>query len=598
MPIQLPKGVGLRGGVYYLTIWIPSHLRPHWPKTSKGTPATFAFRASLKTSDRTEAVARANEIWAEYSRRFADMEAGLREHKPIQITPEIETYIVNKVGHLVLAMDDVLRHDPEAFAEMFGVRRWHGFFTGERVNPRWKTTGSCLTAAQLEDVARIHNDILIELRADLATGNIEPAKLWANVALSSLSSQLRIDWSEPKGKATLVQVLRELVKAWTGVRSRTQGEPVDTPAAPAVPPNIIAAADQTKDDETYLEHILSAWAKERGPEPQTIRIHQRAVERFHEYVGRHPVAKITKAHVVQFKDRMLGAGQTPTNTDSYLTNLRTLLNYAVSNLKAEYNAADGVRVGERRNAKGARLPFDLPALKAIFSSPVYSEGFRPERINWTPDAAYWFPLIALYSGARLEEIAQLSPDDIYQETYHDLDEKEHTAWVVRFTDMGEGQGVKNAGSVRRIPIHSVLIERGLVDFAQSRKGHARIFKTAPDSRGREGANWGKWFGKYLRTACKVTNERMTFHSFRHTFKDIARERGIDEGVSRALMGHAGKDVADRVYGGLTYPLRPLVEAMSRYRVLGLDLPKAPLRGKTALESGSRPVEHQRGDSLW
>ncbi|WP_418219698.1 DUF6538 domain-containing protein [Burkholderia territorii] len=60
MPIQLPKGVGLRGGVYYLTIWIPSHLRPHWPKTSKGTPATFAFRASLKTSDRTEAVARAN----------------------------------------------------------------------------------------------------------------------------------------------------------------------------------------------------------------------------------------------------------------------------------------------------------------------------------------------------------------------------------------------------------------------------------------------------------------------------------------------------------------------------------------------------------
>ncbi|MBU9123443.1 DUF6538 domain-containing protein [Burkholderia multivorans] len=227
MPIQLPKGVGLRGGVYYLTIWIPSHLRPHWPKTSKGTPATFAFRASLKTSDRTEAVARANEIWAEYSRRFADMEAGLREHKPIRITPEIETYIVNKVGHLVLAMDDVLRHDPEAFAEMFGVRRWRGFLTGERVNPRWKTTGSCLTAAQLEDVARIHNDILIDLRADLATGNIEQARLWANVALSSLSSQLRIDWSEPKGKATLVQVLRELVKAWTGVRSRNQGEPVD-----------------------------------------------------------------------------------------------------------------------------------------------------------------------------------------------------------------------------------------------------------------------------------------------------------------------------------------------------------------------------------
>ncbi len=578
MPIQLPKGVNLRGGVYHLTIWIPATIRPHWPKTSKGTQATFAFRASLKTSDRTEAAARANEVWAEYTRRFADMEAGLREHKPIQITPEIQAYIVNKIGHLVLTMDDVLRHAPEAFSQMHGVRQWRGFFTGDRVNPRWKTFGDYLTPEQLEDVARIHNDILIDLKADLATGNTEQAKFWADLAVSSLSSQLRIDWAEPKGKAALVQVLRELVKAWAGVRDRDAGEPVDTPSEPVVPTSVATIIEPTRepqDDAVYLGDIVTAWAKERTPEPQTVRIHERAVERFHEYAGRHPVATITKAHVVRFKDQMLAAGQTATNTDSYLTNIRTLLNYAVSNLKAEYNAADGIRVGERRNAKGARLPFDLPALKAIFSSPVYSEGFRPERINWTPDAAYWFPLIALYSGARVEEIAQLSPEDVYLETYHDLDEKERTAWVVRFTDLGDGQGVKNTGSVRRIPIHSALIERGLVEFAQARKGHARIFETAPDSRGREGANWGKWFGKYLRAACNVTNERMTFHSFRHTFKDVARERGIDESVSRALMGHAGKDVADRVYGGLTYPLRPLVEAMSRYRVLGLDLPGAP-----------------------
>ncbi|WP_175863795.1 site-specific integrase [Burkholderia cepacia] len=506
------------------------------------------------------------------------MEAGLREHKPIQITPEIQAYIVNKIGHLVLTMDDVLRHAPEAFSQMHGVRQWRGFFTGDRVNPRWKTFGDYLTPEQLEDVARIHNDILIDLKADLATGNTEQAKFWADLAVSSLSSQLRIDWAEPKGKAALVQVLRELVKAWAGVRDRDAGEPVDTPSEPVVPTSVATIIEPTRepqDDAVYLGDIVTAWAKERTPEPQTVRIHERAVERFHEYAGRHPVATITKAHVVRFKDQMLAAGQTATNTDSYLTNIRTLLNYAVSNLKAEYNAADGIRVGERRNAKGARLPFDLPALKAIFSSPVYSEGFRPERINWTPDAAYWFPLIALYSGARVEEIAQLSPEDVYLETYHDLDEKERTAWVVRFTDLGDGQGVKNTGSVRRIPIHSALIERGLVEFAQARKGHARIFETAPDSRGREGANWGKWFGKYLRAACNVTNERMTFHSFRHTFKDVARERGIDESVSRALMGHAGKDVADRVYGGLTYPLRPLVEAMSRYRVLGLDLPGAP-----------------------
>ncbi|MBU9680846.1 site-specific integrase [Burkholderia multivorans] len=578
MRIQLPKGVKLRGGVYHLTIWIPTELRPHWPKTSKGTASTFAYRASLKTSDPSEAAARADEIRAEYTRRFVDMAAGLREHKPIQITPDIQTYITQKIGHFVLTMDDVLRHDPEAFAQMHGVQKWRGFLTGDRANPRWKATGDYLTPEQLEDVARIHNDILVDLKADLATGNTEQAKFWADLAVSSLSPQLRINWAEPKGKAALRQVLRELVKAWAGVRDRDRGEPVDTPAEPIAPASVAMISGPVsarKDGEVYLEDIVTAWAKERQIGAQSVRIHERAVERFHEYAGRHPVRELTKAHVVQFKDKMLETGQTATNTDSYLTNLRTLFNYAVANLKAEYNPADKIKVGERRNAKGARMPFDLPALRAIFTSPVYTEGFRPARIKWAPEAAYWFPLISLYSGARLEEIAQLSPDDIYEETYHDDDERECKAWVMRLTDTGEGQEVKNGGSVRRFPIHPVLIERGLVELVKARKGRKRIFDMPLDSRGREGAVWGKWFGKYLRGTCKVLNELMTFHSFRHTFKDVARARGIAKDVHNAISGHAGEDVADTVYGGLTYPLKPLVDAMSRYRILGLELPAPP-----------------------
>lgn len=251
-------------------------------------------------------------------------------------------------------------------------------------------------------------------------------------------------------------------------------------------------------------------------------------------------------------------------------NLGTLLNYAVANLLLEHNPSQGVRVGERKNAKAARLPFDLPALQAIFSSPVYAEGTRPE--GGAGEAAYWLPLLALFTGARIEELAQLRPEDVYEESYHADNSSEQRIWVMRISDEGEGQSLKNAGSRRRFPLHPELLRLGFTGFAQSQLGQRRLFKgLRADRFGRESANWAKWFGKYLRNVCKVSDKRMVFHSFRHKFKVAAREAGIAEEVSDAITGHSSGNVA-RNYGGLIYPLRPLVEVMSRYRISGLTLP--------------------------
>lgn len=157
----------------------------------------------------------------------------------------------------------------------------------------------------------------------------------------------------------------------------------------------------------HLAALVEQWAKERKPDSQSVSIMNKVVLRFYKHVGRVPVGSITKAHVIEFKNKLLEAGQTAVNTDKQLTMLSTLLNFAADNLQAPGNAAKGVKVGERKNAKAARLPFDQKSLQAVFSSPVYTEGFRPEGTAWDVSAAYWFPLIALYSGARLEEIAQL-----------------------------------------------------------------------------------------------------------------------------------------------------------------------------------------------
>ena len=57
-----------------------------------------------------------------------------------------------------------------------------------------------------------------------------------------------------------------------------------------------------------------------------------------------------------------------------------------------------------------RLPFDQADLQAIFSSPVSTEGARPK--PGRGEAAYWLQPLALFSGARMEELGQLRPSDI------------------------------------------------------------------------------------------------------------------------------------------------------------------------------------------
>jgi integrase len=322
-----------------------------------------------------------------------------------------------------------------------------------------------------------------------------------------------------------------------------------------------------------LQEIADKWAKERGPGIRTIGQAKKVIGRYVEHMGDMKVEQITRRHVVQFKDKLLESGQTPVNTNKQLMILNILLNFAAKNSIIEQNPAKGVTVEERKNAKAARLPFDLPALHALFSSPIYSLGERPK--GGAGEAGYWLPLLALFTGARIEELCQLHPDDVCEESYRELDGTERSAWVLRITDEGPGQALKNPGSRRRIPIHAQLIRLGFVEYARKAKGRSRIFdKLIPDVVGDESGNWSKWFGGYLREKAGVTDKRMVFHSFRHTFKQEARAVEIPEDVSDAITGHSGGKVS-RNYGGTDYPLRPLVEAMSRFWITGFMPPKPP-----------------------
>jgi integrase len=168
------------------------------------------------------------------------------------------------------------------------------------------------------------------------------------------------------------------------------------------------------------------------------------------------------------------------------------------------------------------------------------------------------PLIALTTGARLGEVGQLRTVDVKAEggmRYFDI------------TDQGDGNTIKTVSSRRRVPIHPDLVRLGFFEYVDRLKaaGVERLFAgLKPDAQGVLTGNWSKWIGRYLRSsAVGITDKRKTFHSLRHTFKDICRQAGIAKEVSDAITGHTAGDNEGSNYGADHYPLSPLVQAMKR-----------------------------------
>jgi len=173
------------------------------------------------------------------------------------------------------------------------------------------------------------------------------------------------------------------------------------------------------------------------------------------------------------------------------------------------------------------------------------------------DGKFWVPIIALYSGLRLGEIAQLLVSDIKWE--HDIP----------YFDINKGEGeddkqLKTWASVRRVPIHPKLIALGLlahVEQQRQKNPKGRIFpEVTPGKDGYYSANISKWFSRYAK-AVEVKTPKTSFHSFRHNFKDALVRGGVTEAFSKAMMGHADESVHENYGSDLTIPL--LTQAIGR-----------------------------------
>ncbi|WP_295218723.1 site-specific integrase [uncultured Brevundimonas sp.] len=323
---------------------------------------------------------------------------------------------------------------------------------------------------------------------------------------------------------------------------------------------------------TSWDHLVTKWAAERRPEAKTYKAHQAIANEFKAIVGDFPVEQLTKRHGLAFKDGLVARGVTPANLKTKLSRAKTLINYGYDNDLVGVRIMDGLRAPKSKAA--GRKPYSDDALQKLFSGPVHTEGWRP--VQGRGEAAYWLPLIAAYSGARLEEIAGLRAGDVV-ELALGPGSSDKSAWFLKFESRpNENRRLKTNGSEREAPIHPELIRLGLVRYAKAiqETNDTHLFpKLTAQASGQRANKWGEWFGKYRRDICGIDDDRIDFHSFRHTFKDACREANLPERLQRQIMGHEAKDVADNY--GVGFSRRAVSEAIKAVRLLGMPHIKPP-----------------------
>jgi integrase len=198
------------------------------------------------------------------------------------------------------------------------------------------------------------------------------------------------------------------------------------------------------------------------------------------------------------------------------------------------------------------IPFTIAELNVLFRSPLFTgcQSLDKPRFLSKPgnvqvrDHRYWVPLIMLFSGARPGEIAQLSIDDVRKDRGH---------WIMHITTQGDNdKSVKNAGSMRVVPIHPMLEELGLVKYHADLKeqGEKRLFPLAQrNKRGQMIAEFSRSFPRYLEKIGLKSGRGLSLYSFRHGTADALRRAGFLDEQFGFILGHTSGTMTQR-YGTL------------------------------------------------
>jgi integrase len=281
-----------------------------------------------------------------------------------------------------------------------------------------------------------------------------------------------------------------------------------------------------------LRQIYGKWASSKPRSADSQAACLRAVVLFEEFTDCCPLEQITRAHGDGFRAWLQHADRETTSKTARdrLTWVKSLLNFACRDSRViDRNPWEGINITSRTTNK--RRPWSGTELTTLFAQPLHTTYTLPHDNKAGGAAAYWIPLLGLFTGARVGELAQLRVEDV---------ESVGGIAVLSITDEGENQSIKTAAGIRKVPIHSELLTLGFLEYVASvrLRREARLWPDLPARKEKPGGYFSHWFGIYRRSLS--LGKYPDFHCFRHTVRSQLAELELPESIIDSLLGHEVK----------------------------------------------------------
>ncbi|MBE1282809.1 MAG: tyrosine-type recombinase/integrase [Rhodobacteraceae bacterium] len=385
------------------------------------------------------------------------------------------------------------------------------------------------------------------------------------------------DWGESQPLATSelrrgrLNLVREILEAVERINEPFLGQPTESvsqsPQDASSPLGVAVeefTADQArrlpdktvKQNRAYLGILLEYFGPERLLGSITKQDASKVKQVLHDLPSNRKVKTALKGLPLMEAIKVPGQAKISDKTiDSHIQMFAAFFQWAETHGHAPHRLFEGMKLGKRaKKNEIKRKPFTPEQVQRILteltentSGLVRSESHK------------WGMLLALFTGARLNEICQLHIADVRQED---------GIWFLDITDEGDDdKKLKTEAGRRKVPVHSELIRLGFLEFVQSRSMGKRMF---PDYNlninGGYGRSLGRWCNERFLPELGIKEPGVVFHCFRHTIVTRLSQADVPEPIVQCIVGHARSGVTREVYMREGYKLGQLKTAIDTFRV--------------------------------
>jgi integrase len=283
-----------------------------------------------------------------------------------------------------------------------------------------------------------------------------------------------------------------------------------------------------------LDKCVSDYMEERVDEfsAGTMRTYRSSFKKLMSGLGSTtPIQQIDSTVFVKFR-KVLDATGHPDTIVRDCGAWRGLFEWAIR--RNRYSGQNPIENAQHSRSMRARLVAEREEPHNPFSADDLQKIFEPSRYVFIKKpCAYWLPVIALFTGARLGELCSLRKNDFYEyKTGH---------WSIKITDS------KTVNGIREIPLHHYLIESGLIqyitDVESAWPGCELIFPYLKPAAKNGYANLPGRDFSLMKQQIGLSSDKV-FHSFRKTLVSCLQYNGCTPEARKVFVGHDAGDSRD------------------------------------------------------